>query len=245
MTRLSTFYDRYHQKNSRFRKLIRPTNFTYFYILRLLTLAGLQELRHLKILDIGCGVGTMSLYAASLGAAVVGVDISPRAIDIARAAKEIMGFQKVSFKQGEVQQLKQVFDVVFCFEVLEHVAAEQQFLKQIHDRMKVDGILLLSTPSSDNWLFRQGYYHRFDAEVGHLRRYTPVRLKKVLKAAGFEIILIREVEGPLRNLLFTSKCNFLIKLIRGPLVIPFHVLDRVSGKLLGYTDIQVVAQKKS
>lgn len=247
MTRLTQFYDRYHQKNHRYQKLIRPNNFTYFYILQLLRLAGLRGLETKKVLDVGCGVGTLSLYCAALGATVKGIDVSPRAIKIADQANKSLGFQKVQFKQGELKQSSGPgkFDIALCFEVIEHVKNETVFLRAIHSQLAPDGMLLLSTPSSDNWLYRRGFYQTFDREVGHLRRYTPQTIKALLRKNGFEIVKLRQVEGPLRNMLFTTKLGFLIRGIRGPLVRPFHVLDHISGKVLGYTDIQVIARRLS
>lgn len=243
MTKLTKFYDGYHQKNDQYHKLIGPNNFTYFYILDWLRIAGLSDWRKKKVLDVGCGVGTMSLDVASKGAAVTGVDVSPRALKIAQAAQKDLAISNVIFKQGELKKGTATFDVAVCFEVIEHVKNEAAFLANIRSHLKPKGILILSTPSSENVLYKSGFYYSFDRQVGHLRRYTTEKLKETIEEAGFKVVKIREVEGPLRNLLFTTRLGFLIRGIKGPLVPLFHVFDRVSGVLLGYTDIQVIARK--
>lgn len=240
-TAVKRFYDSYHQKNDRFHGVIRRNNFTYYYLLSLLDAAGLSDVRGLKILDVGCGVGTMSLYFAAQGAQVTGVDISPRAIEIAQAAAKDIGLRNVTFLNGEVEKGRGSYDVVLCSEIVEHVPDESGFLRLIHSNLRKGGTLILTTPSSENVLYRLGYYKSFDAEVGHLRRYTPTTLRHVMEEAGFTVKTLRAVEGPLRNILFTSPLGILIKGIKGPLIQLFHAIDEVSAKLFGAADLQVTA----
>jgi len=242
MTATNLFYDQYHQKNNRFRGIIKPNNFTYFYILDWLQQPGLtQPLGH-KVLDVGCGVGTMSLYLSSQGAKVEGIDVSKRAINIAENARQAVRLEDVQFKQQLLAKGRNNKDLVVCFEVLEHVPAEDTFLQLIASHLKPDGKLVLSTPSFENTLYRLGYYRRFDAEVGHLRRYNPAVLTELLEKNGFEVLALRKVEGPLRNILFTSFLGKIIRFIRGPLVPIFHFFDRLSGAIFGFADLQIIAQ---
>src|SRR5690606_17958552 len=58
----------------------------------ILVRAGLES--GMRVLDIGCGVGDVSLIAAELvtsGGAVTGVDPSPEALAVARARLDAMG----------------------------------------------------------------------------------------------------------------------------------------------------------
>lgn len=243
LSAVQAFYDQYHRKNDRYQKLIRPGNFTYYYHFQLLQLAGVTSLTGLRVLDVGCGVGTLSLYAAAQGASVQGIDISPRAVSLAQAAAEALQLQNARFAVGEVGAGKGEYDLVLCSEVIEHVPDELQFLRHLVSQLKPGGRLILTTPSSQNLLYRLGYYRRFDAEVGHLRRYTAASLRQRLSAAGLEIILLRGVEGPLRNLLFTSPLGVLIRFLKGPLVPLFHWLDELGARLCGPADWQVVATR--
>lgn len=243
MTHLKAFYNRYHKKNNAFFKVITKNNFTYFYLLEFLRENSIV-MRNKTILDVGCGVGTLSLFFAQARArAVVGLDISDRAIAIAQQAKESLGYRTVIFRNAELTNEVGEFDIILCSEVIEHITDDLAFLKIIRKNLKNTGVLILTTPSLDNRLYKLGYYKKFDAEVGHLRRYTQESITQLLKQSGFVILNIRSVEGPLRNILFTSRLGFLIRFIRGPFVPVFHFLDRVSAKLFGASDIQVVAQK--
>lgn len=244
MSQLARFYDGYHQKNRQFAKVIGDGNFTYWYILSFLHQACRKGFSGLKVLDVGCGVGSISLYLAAQGAEVTGIDISPRAIKIANQAKTEVGLKNVVFRQGTLRAEPKKYDLVVCFEVIEHIENDEAFVKQILVNLKPNGLLVLSTPSQNNTLYRFGFYRQFDQEVGHLRRYTPSTIAELLRARGFVIEEVRSVEGPLRNILFTTKLGILIKGIRGPLVPIFHWFDNVSGVLFGFSDIQVLARKK-
>jgi cyclopropane fatty-acyl-phospholipid synthase-like methyltransferase len=76
-------------------------------------LAG-QGLLTGQLLDVGCGTGEQTLLAASSGADVLGVDISPRAIERARGKAAARGI-KARFEVGDVLRLGELgltFDTV-------------------------------------------------------------------------------------------------------------------------------------
>lgn len=244
MATRQAFYDHYHRQNDRFNKLIGVNNFTYFYIFELLHQACLpQQYQGLDILDVGCGVGTLSLWLAHKGAKVQGLDVSPRAIGIATNAAQSLDLDNVTFRVGELHSGKGKYDLVLCSEVIEHVLDDQKLLDLIWTQLKPGGQLVLTTPSRELWLYHLGYYRHFDQAVGHVRRYTVAQIVKLVTEAGFEVEYQRAVEGPLRNILFTSPLGILIKGIRGPLVPLFHWFDRLSAKVAGAADIQIIARK--
>ena len=244
MSSTKKFYNSYHQKNNLFYKVIKQNNFTYFYLLEFLKKCNIN-ITGKKVLDVGCGVGTLSLFFAQQKARfVVGVDVSNRAISIADQARLSLGYKNVIFRNSELKSTIGTFDIVLCSEVIEHIPNDLAFLETIAANLKPGGVLILTTPSLDNALFKIGYYTEFDAQVGHLRRYTHGSITQLLENAGFDVMALRWVEGPLRNILFTSKLGFLIRFIRGPLIPVFHSIDRFSAKLFGASDIQVLAQKK-
>lgn len=257
MTLKQKFYDSYHKKNKHFYKIIKKNNFTYYKILRffhreiahkLSATAKFSnkiiDLSKVQILDIGCGVGSMALYFGSLGASVKGIDISQRAIDISNAARKQLGIKNVSFVKKFLQRGNEKYNMVIVSEVIEHIEDEKDFLGKISTQLKTGGLLYLTTPLKENLLYKLGFYKKFDTEVGHLRRYTEKSIVNLLQRNGFQVLKSKRVEGPLRNLLFTTRFGFLIRFIRGPLVSIFHWLDSLSIKLFGATDILVLAKKK-
>ena len=244
-----SFYDRYHQKNKNFYRPIRRNNFTYFYPLKYLH-QEFDKFSNLRILDVACGVGALSFYFASQGATIKGIDISQRAINICQKTQKFLiqknkAFKKMEFERVSIEQFKskEKFDLVICSEIIEHVKNDDLFLQKIHQQLKKNGILYLSTPSPENILYQKGKLNQFDKEVGHLRRYTQKEIIEKLEKNNFKIKKNKKIESPLRNLLFNSRIAFLNKFIRGPLVPAFDLFDRFLINFFGYMDYLIISHK--
>jgi cyclopropane fatty-acyl-phospholipid synthase-like methyltransferase len=110
-------------------------------------LVRLEESGEVKgsILDVGCGTGENSLYFASLGHNVEGVDFSPRAIKKAQEKAKKRQIENVNFAVLDALQLSKLseekFDnVIDCglfhtFTDLDRV----KFVKGLHSVLKQDG----------------------------------------------------------------------------------------------------------
>jgi len=87
----------------------------------ILKLLDQHAFRYRRILDLNCGIGRHSMVLARLGIEVVGTDISPTYIKIAkqRALKNKLA-DKVKFKVADMRNIarvlteEQIFDGVFC-----------------------------------------------------------------------------------------------------------------------------------
>jgi 2-polyprenyl-6-hydroxyphenyl methylase/3-demethylubiquinone-9 3-methyltransferase len=92
--------------------------------LRLDWIDGRAALHGKRAIDIGCGGGILSEGMASRGAEVTGVDLSERALGVARLHLYESG-QQVDYRQIAAEQVAanepESFDVVTCMEMLEHV----------------------------------------------------------------------------------------------------------------------------
>ncbi|GIW62658.1 MAG: hypothetical protein KatS3mg090_0484 [Patescibacteria group bacterium] len=240
---LKKFYNKYHKKNRKYYSVISENNFTYFYLINLLKKPEFNTCQ--TILDIGCGVGSLSLYLASKGKEVVGVDVSSRAIAIANNAKKLLDLDSVEFVVSSIEKFKnkKKFDAVLLIEVIEHIEDDKGLVEKIKQMLKSEGLVLLTTPSSENLMFKLGFYRQFDQQVGHLRRYSKQEIERLLESKGFEVLYLYEKESLLRSLFFTTKLGFLARFVKGPFVVLFHILDELVGKIFGFTDILVVARK--
>lgn len=88
----------------------------------------LGDVRGKRILEVGCGDGTNAVLLALKGATVVGVDISPRAIEIARERARLHGVaDRASFfampLEVYLEGERGRFDVICGFAFLHHVIA--------------------------------------------------------------------------------------------------------------------------
>jgi cyclopropane fatty-acyl-phospholipid synthase-like methyltransferase len=136
------------------------------------------------VLDLGCGNGIPALREIAKEHKAVGVDVSARQADLARAhvpdAKVI---------HGDVQQLNfapHSFDAVVALYLLDHVPREEHasVFARVRSWLRPSGLFLFSVEAEDEpgsvrlWLGRPMYFSHFDAE-------TTIRL---VREAGFEIL---------------------------------------------------------
>lgn len=251
------FYEIYHQKVVRTRpqyRLINDTNFTYVNFFRYILPILLREYPidgergEINILNLGSGSGTLDLFLGSLGYVVQGVDVSLEAVRAATvSAINTRLSNRVKFVQGDIESYKasKKYHVVMCLEVIEHCVEDRSALMLASASLEDDGLLILSTPLSTAPLSRLKLTDRFDKEVGHLRRYKKEDVISLIENNGFSIIELFEVEGILRNSLYVfSQLGILIKFIKGPISRIVTIIDDWGGKMLGYSDLIVIAKKQ-
>lgn len=85
-----------------------------------------------SVLDLGCGSGQVSLLAASMGASVVGIDIAPRMLEIARESAAHAGLsERVRFEEGDAGSVPlPAADVVLLVGVVEYYADFEPLLRR-------------------------------------------------------------------------------------------------------------------
>src|SRR5690606_26221549 len=108
---------------------------------------SMRPLEGKRALDVGCGAGLVCEPLARLGAAATGVDAALENVEVARHHAAGSGLD-IDYRQGELAELGLgMFDLVTCFEVLEHVADKRGFVGQLACHLAPGGLLVLSTPN--------------------------------------------------------------------------------------------------
>jgi 2-polyprenyl-3-methyl-5-hydroxy-6-metoxy-1,4-benzoquinol methylase len=109
--------------------------------------------RHLSpdamVLDVGCGNGIISRGVGSAGFNVLGIDVSEKAIEKARALNT---FPNVKFEVISAEQLVsdgKRYQAVICSEVLEHLNHPEKLLETLHQSLTDDGILIVTVPNGN------------------------------------------------------------------------------------------------
>lgn len=156
--------------------------------------------RRAAVLEIGPGRGAVAARMVAAGHDYTGIE--PAEASRAEAGAVLAQVPGGTWRLlGSLDELEadERFDLVFAFEVLEHIPDDVEALSGWTSRLRPGGRLVLSVP---------GFARRFSAhdhEVGHLRRYDPDDLRRVAEAAGLVDVQVRAYGFPLGYLLESGR----------------------------------------
>jgi len=112
----------------------------------------------LRVLEIGCGLGTDGVQFAKAGADYTGVDLTEAAIDLARKNFEQRGLQG-EFKVADAENLDfadSSFDLVYSHGVLHHTPDIARAVSEIHRVLKPGGRAIVMLYHRDSYNYRVG-----------------------------------------------------------------------------------------
>ncbi|EDO16292.1 hypothetical protein Kpol_1053p29 [Vanderwaltozyma polyspora DSM 70294] len=114
--------------------------------------------KQMHILDIGCGGGILTESMARLPyfKQVTGIDLTPEVLEIAKehVKQDPAIAHKIKYELKPLEEVKQNYEVITCFEMLEHVDKPSEILDHAWKLLKPNGVLFLSTINRDmiSWL---------------------------------------------------------------------------------------------
>lgn len=120
----------------------------------------------MKVLDLGCGVGTQAIQFAMCGVSVTAVDLSKKSLEIAR--KRIDAYKldlDIQFTQANIEELPaylphSYYDLIFSFGVIHHTPNPERVIRHVKNYLAPDGE------------FRLMLYHRYSTKaIGTVLRY--------------------------------------------------------------------------
>ena len=153
-----------------------------------------------KVLDIGCGTGSLTIAATrGLEARVLGVEPDPRRAELARSR----GIEVVcGSADRELLEKHGPFDIVILSDVLEHLAEPSELLRELAGALRPRGKVLASVPNVAHWTVRLRLLAgKFDyqpagiMDATHLRWFTAYSLRMLFARCGFEIVSLRPTAG--------------------------------------------------
>jgi 2-polyprenyl-6-hydroxyphenyl methylase/3-demethylubiquinone-9 3-methyltransferase len=157
-----------------------------------------------RVLDLGCGAGRFVAALRDAGADPVGVEIAEAALERARAVAPGADLRLLE-QDGSIPLEHGAVDLVWCSEVLEHVADGAHLLQEARRVLRPGGRILVTVPFHGRVKAAVIGLLRFDAHFDpqgqHLRFFTARSLASALRAAGFAEPSVRAVGGvpPLRE----------------------------------------------
>ncbi len=145
---------------------------------------------NVRILEIGCGIGSIVFELNKEGYDITGTDISGEAITY---GLKKYGDIKLDVQPAEDLQFEdQTFDVVLSFDLFEHIARIDRHISEVYRVLRKNGFYLFQTPNKySNAIFETLYHKSLIWRRAHPSLHTPGRLKRRLSKHGFEIQFVK------------------------------------------------------
>ena len=206
-----------------------------------------KEKSEIKILDIGCGKGNISIALASLGHQVLGIDLNAPSVE---SAKKKNKFKNAEFKVQNATKLdpSEKYDCIIASEVFEHIEKPSEFAKKIKNNLNENGILIATIPngksleetirkySSNTELGRKlkkSVKKKIDEEIvqtlsdsPHIHFFSLKEFKNLLDDAGYNILSIRNAAA-----IFKESFYLVLRYILKRDSKLFNKLDEIDYKL--------------
>ena len=137
-----------------------------------------------NMLDMGCGFGAMLKIAGTRGWKGYGIEVSDYAAEVAISGG--LDVKRKDLEKGDFPD--DYFSAVLMCDVIEHLENPVRTLKIIHNMMREESILFISTGdiSSINARFH-GKNWKYIMPEGHLYYFSGKTMFKALEAAGFRV----------------------------------------------------------
>lgn len=104
----------------------------------------------MSLLDVGCWDGSMAARFADRGYRVTGIERQSWPAGQFPAKVRLV----VADLHHGIPELTEQFDFILCADVIEHLLENGKVLRQLRDRLKPGGRLIVSVPNSGNFYFR-------------------------------------------------------------------------------------------
>jgi SAM-dependent methyltransferase len=148
-----------------------------------------------RVLDLGSARGDVCFLLAPFVREAIGIDASPRALEIAEAERARRGLGNVRFVQGDVAALAAIpdgsIDLAGAFDLLEHIddRTVREMLGALRRILRPGGVFAAYTPN------REHYVERLKARNLILKQFPehiavrrPREIRRLLEAEGWRLL---------------------------------------------------------
>jgi ubiquinone/menaquinone biosynthesis C-methylase UbiE len=184
----------------------------FFVEPHLVDFADFPSIKGLKVLEIGCGIGTTTINFARAGAKkITAVDLSGKSLELAKKRADIYGFSdQIEFYQANAEELSKTvpldaYDLIFSFGVIHHTPHPEKVLDELRAYLSPKGKLkimvyyryswkafwiLMKYGRLQFWKLKQLVASYSEAQTGCPITYTYSKrdAKNLLNAQNFQIL---------------------------------------------------------
>jgi 2-polyprenyl-6-hydroxyphenyl methylase/3-demethylubiquinone-9 3-methyltransferase len=145
-----------------------------------------------RVFELGCGNGATARTLAAEGYSVTAVDPSTSGIEIAKKFESDTLHFDVGSTDVDLASKYGQFPVVLSLEVIEHCPSSREFMRSFTSLLAPGGVGIISTPyhgflKNLGIVASGGFDRHFDPlwEGGHLKFFTPAKLRELFDEFGF------------------------------------------------------------
>jgi len=187
-----------------------------------------------RILEIGCGIGSIVVELTKQGFDITGSDISHEAI--AYGLKKY-GDIKLEVQAAETLQYEnETFDIVLSFDLFEHIARVDRHISEVFRVLRPGGYYMFQTPNKySNIIFETLQTRTLRWRHYHPSLHSPGQLKRRLSRHGLQARFVKM--NPINE--------FTIKKLKklGPVGNIFKYINFRRVPLILQTNLYVIAEK--
>jgi SAM-dependent methyltransferase len=146
------------------------------------------------LLDLGCSSGSFLEFMRSESWDLHGIEMSA---EEARTAESRSGARVCAGNIIDAPFARDSFDVITCFDVLEHLYEPRRVVAKVAEWLKPGGIFYVLVPNVDSAEARVfgSYWHGLEMPR-HLFHYTPASLKFLAETAGLQVVSLETQRNP-------------------------------------------------
>lgn len=142
-----------------------------------------------RVLDLASGEGYGAAILADAASSVVGLELDP--VTVEHATRRYAS-DKVSFVVGSMEDTQALadaapFDVITCFEAIEHVERQESVLALVKRLLAPGGVFLCSTPDVEVYTHDHGNENPF-----HVRELTERGFRELLGGSFRRVAMLRQ-----------------------------------------------------
>ncbi len=199
-----------------------------------------------RLLDVGCGAGTLAACSAEFGFEATGCERSPQLA--AYAAGQGIDVVCCDFLDFPERAGSAPFDVIVMSEVIEHFSSPRRAVRKARELLREGGILYLTTPNIASWparLQRDRWVHVHPTD--HMCLFSPVTIRSLLHSEHFGVQSIQSWN--LKGVFCRQRCPDRAATPRGVRLVlklprPLRVAARaLLGRLNLGSNMMVIARK--
>lgn len=158
-----------------------------------------------RILDVGCGPGSLIELMKANRWEGTGIELSPKYVRYAKS-------KQLDVIEGTLKEAKlgsESFDVVTMMHTLEHIPEPLLELQEAMRVLKTQGLLVVAVPNISSLMARiSGASWEWIAPPLHLYYFTPRTLRRMAEKAGFRVIKTMTAYGDVNHLQTLSQRIF-------------------------------------